>query len=275
MNDLKNIATFLKENVVLILVIIYSISFINYYLFYNSFSISIFNYVGLNDLIFFPIEYAFKIFLFVLLIETVILLIFSFFWFSKENFILLRRKEVLFYLSSNKRNRERIRKVLRKHFDESLIETKWAIVMIGIFAVAFLPYRLILFPVYLIYFIYLFESTSKEKQFGISISFAIVILVISLIFSTLYNSYSKRFEKEDYTISFKENDNLITTEKGKSTLNYLGETSTNIFLYDIESKKAKIYNKSIITEFEIQNTSTIDDYLIIAEKYGKRVLGFH
>ncbi len=93
-----------------------------------------------------------------------------------------------------------------------------------------------------------------------------------MIFTTLYNSYSKRFEKENYTISFIEENKLITTEKGKSSLNYLGETSTNIFLYDIKSKKAKIYNKSSISDFEIQNSNTIDEYIIsIKDSYSVRL----
>ncbi len=94
-----------------------------------------------------------------------------------------------------------------------------------------------------------------------------------MIITTLCSSYSKRFEKEDYTISFKENNRFITTKKGLSTLNYIGETSTSIFLYDIESKKTKIYSKSNVSDYEIQNTGSIDDYIIkIKESYPVELL---
>lgn len=272
MNELKKITAYLKDNIALILLLIYTISFTNYYIFYKSFNISIFNYVGLNDLIFFTLEYVFKILLIIVIYELIFFMIFSILWGVYEKIVLIWKKKLKLYLSSSKRNKERILNVFNKHFSKGLVNAKITIVMLGIFIIVFLPFKLITIPAYFVYFIYLLELISKEKMYGISVTFATVIIVLSMIFTTLYNSYSKRFEKENYTISFTEENKLITTEKCKSSLNYLGETSTNIFLYDIKSKKTKIYNKSSISDFEIQNSNTIDNYIIlIKDSYPARI----
>lgn len=273
MNELKKITTFLKENIALILLLIYSISFINYYIFYKSFNISIFSYIGLNDLVFFTLEYVFKILLTIIVYELIFFIIFSIFWGFYEKIVLLSNKKIKLYLNSNKRNKERILNVFNEPFSKGLTNSKLTIAMLGVFVLFFFPYKQIIIPAYFVYMIYLMELISKEKRFNISISFASVIIVLSMIITTLYNSYSKRFEKEDYTISFKEDDKVITTAKDISSLNYLGETSTNIFLYDIKDKKAKIYNKSNISNFEIQNSSTIDKHIInIKNSYPIKIL---
>lgn len=263
MNELKKITTYLKDNIALILLLVYSVSFINYYIFYKSFNISIFNYVGLNDLIFFTLEYVFKILLIIVLYELIFFTIFSIFWGFYEKIILIKKKKLKLYLNSNKRNRERILDVFNEHFSRCLINAKFTIVILGIFGMTFLPFKLVTIPAYFVYIIYLTELISKEKMYDYTVSFVSVIIILSIIFTTLYNSYSKRFEKEDYTISFSEGDTIVTTEQGKSSLNYFGETSTNIFLYDIKSKKAKIFNKSTISNFEIQNSETIDNYIVL------------
>lgn len=271
MNELKKLTSYLKDNIVLILLLVYSISFINYYIFYKSFAISIFSYVGLNDLIFFTLEYVFNILLIIVIYELLFFLIFSILWAFYEKFVLIIKKKLILYLNSNKRNRERITNVFSEHFSNGLSYSKFTIVILGIFFISFLPDKLVTIPAYFVYFIYITELISKEKMYSFSVPFASIIIVLAMIFTTLYSSYSKRFEKENYTISFKENDKLITTEKGRSLLNYLGETSTNIFLYDIKNKKSKIYNKSSISSFEIQNSETIDNYIIsIKDSYPVR-----
>lgn len=263
MNEFKKLTIFLKDNIVLILFLVYSISFINLYIFYKSFNISIFGYVGLNDLIFFTLEFVFNILIIIVIYEFIFFLIFTIFWGLYEKLVLIIKKKLKLYLKSDKRTRQRITNTFNKHFSKSLINAKFIIVTLGVFFIFFLPNKLITIPAYFVYIIYLTELISKEKMYEFSVPFASIIIVLAMIFTTLYSSYSKRFEKGNYTISFKENNRFITTKKGLSSLNHLGETSTNIFLYDIESKKAKIYNKSNITDLEIQNSETIDTYIIL------------
>ena len=273
MTDLKKIFEYIKSNIVIVLLIIYSISFINYYVFYKSFNISIFSYVGLNDLIFFPLEYAFKILLIVILCDFAVNLCFGLFWYWYERIVFLRKKKVKLYLTSDKKNRERLRNVFNEPYKKHLMNARFSLIFLGIFVIILLPNILLTFPSYFIYLIYIIELYSEEKSYNFSVSFAIAIVFISMIITTLNSSYSKRFNKDEYFISFKEDGEFITTEKGLSFLNYLGETSSCIFLYDINKRKSKVYQKSLITNIEIQNTNTIDNYILkIKELYPVRIL---
>lgn len=137
MNELKKITTFLKENIAVILLLVYSISFTNYYIYYKSFNISIFNYVGLNDLIFFTLEYVFKILLIIVIYELIFFLIFTIFWGFYEKIVLIWKKKLKLYLKSDKRNRERILNVFNEYFSKGLVSAKFTVVMIGIFLIVF------------------------------------------------------------------------------------------------------------------------------------------
>ena len=162
--------------------------------------------------------------------------------------------------------------LFEKPFKNGLAGSKFIIALIGIFFIGFLPNKLLFIPAYFVYFIYLLEIISDKKMLNISIPMVTVIIILCMIFTTLYNSYTNRFEKDEYSISFNENNEFITTEKCKSNLNYLGETSTNIFLYDIDNKVSKIYNKSKITNLEIQNTNSLDAIILkIRDSYPVKI----
>lgn len=266
MNELRKITTDLKDNIALVLLYVYTIGFINYYIFYKSFNISIFNYVGLNDLIFFTLGYVFKILLIIVVYELIFYFIFIILWGLYEKIVLIWKRKFKLYLKSDEKNRERILNVINKHFSKRLVNVKLIIVVLGIFFIRFAPFKLLAIPAYFVYLFYVLVLILKEKIYGFLVTLSAVIIGLLMIFNTLYNSYSKRFEKDNYTISFIEENKLITTEKGISSLNYLGETSTNIFLYDIKSKKAKIFNKSSISGLEIQNTGFIDESIIRIKK---------
>jgi hypothetical protein len=113
----------------------------------------------------------------------------------------------------------------------------------------------------MIYFIYYTEKVSTIKTPKLMLSMVSVIIIISTIVTTLVNSYNKRFEKDEYIISFNENSTFISTDTKVSCYNYLGETSTNIFLYDIENKESKIFFKDNISNIQIKNNNEIDEYL--------------
>lgn len=97
-------------------------------------------------------------------------------------------------------------------------------------------------------------------EFTLTMSTAIII--ISTIVTTLVNSYNKRSEKDDFVISFYENSKFISTDTKISCYNYLGETSSNIFLYDIENKESKVYYKDNISDIKIKNTNEIDKIIL-------------
>jgi len=273
MDELKKIFRFFtKENISITLLIIYSVSFVNYYLYYKSFSISVFNYLTITDLVYFTLEYVFQIMLIILMYEISFFIVFTIFWTIYERIVLIIRKRFFYYLRLNKKQKARITDLFEKPFKIGLASSKMIIALIGIFFIGFLPNKILFIPAYFLYFIYLTEILSDKKMLNISIPMATVTIILCMLFTTLYNSYTNRFEKDEYSISFNENNEFITTEKYKSTLNYLGETSTNIFLYDIEDKVSRIFSKSKITNLKIQNTNNLDMYIIkIRDSYPVKI----
>ncbi|WP_188050789.1 hypothetical protein [Flavobacterium sp. GP15] len=257
--DKNKIFQVLKENITIVALVIYGVTFLNYYIYYNSFQISIFNYIGLNDMIFFFLEYIFKILSCIIITE---ILLFSVYVFLHNIFANIRltstKKRRKYFKNLNENNRKRISNVIENSFSESLILFKLTIITLSIFGLAFLPFKTILIPAYFIYLIYLLEKIQKERDYQILTYFGGALVFISLLITTFINSYDKRFEKDDSNISFYENTTFVTTNKDVSCYNYLGETSTHIFLYDIEKKNSKIYNKNNLSDITIKNSNIID-----------------
>ena len=262
MNKINRISNFLKNNLTIILFVIYAISFVNYFIYYKSFNISIFNYLSISDLLFFALEHFLKIILAIFLFEILFFIVYSCIFTVYQIVVLKWKKKLLFYMKS-KKNRERINNLFNTSFDDGLIGGKFIVMILGIFAIGLLPFQSIIIPAYFVYFLYLLESHSEEKRFDISIPITLFIVFVIMLFSTTHQAYIKRFYKDDFLVSLIENDSVITTDTKTSTLNYLGETSTNIFFYDINSKKARIVFKSNIRNLEIQNNETLDNYIIV------------
>jgi hypothetical protein len=261
--DKNEFIAFFKENIALLLLGLYTLSFVNYYLYYKSFEISIFNYVGINDLLFFSLEYIFKIILLIFISEVILFIIYAVFFGIYEKFIIfIIKKKGMLYLSSKKENKERIKKLFEKKFSNSLKVFKITIVFLSMFTIPFFSYKLILYPTILVYMIYHLERISQEKLTYLMLSASSIIIIFFSIITTLVNAYNKRFEKDDYIISFNEDKNFISTDTKISCYNYLGETSSNIFLYDIENKESKIYFKDKISDLKIKNSVNIDNSII-------------
>ena len=200
----------------------------------------------------------FLIFIAEIILFIIFALIFGFY--EKITIHFVKKKSKL-YLNANKANRERIQDVFNKYFDTYLTDFKFTVLILSIFVLPFMSNLLILFPTFLIYFIYYTEKVSTIKTPKLMLSMVSVIIIISTIVTTLVNSYNKRFEKDEYIISFNENSTFISTDTKVSCYNYLGETSTNIFLYDIENKESKIFFKDNISNIQIKNNNEIDEYL--------------
>lgn len=257
---------YLKSNITLILLFVYSISFINYFIYYKSFNIPIFSYIGLNDLIFFCFEYVLQIIFIIIIWEFILSMLFALIYILYEKGLLLSRKKFKLYMISSKKNKERINTILNKNYYKFEIDFKLTIIIFGIFIIAFIPYKLLILPAYFIYFIYIFDIAIKDKTHNLSFTFAIATIIFFMITTTLFSSYNKRYKKDNYVISFQEDSRYITTDKKNGYLNYLGETSTNIFLYDIKNKTSKIYSKSNLTNIEIKNTNEIDKFILNLKK---------
>lgn len=260
----NNFISFFKENITLILVALYSLSFINYYIYYKGFDISIFNYTGLNDLLFFSLEYIFNIILLIFICEVLLFMIFSIIYSLYEKFVIfIVKKKGKLYLLSHNRTKKRIENIFNNRFSNSLLNFRFTIILLSLFIIGFFPNKLIVIPTYFVYFVYYLEKIAKEKFLSsFTLIGACVIIIISTLISTLVNSYNKRFEKDDYIISFYEDSKFISTDTKVSCYNYLGETSSNIFLYDIETKESKIVYKENITDVKIKTKNNIDKYIL-------------
>jgi hypothetical protein len=249
----------IKENITIVALAIYGITFLNYYIYYNSFQISIFNYIGLNDMIFFFLEYIFKILSCIIITEILLFIIYVF---LHDIFVKIRlnstKRRRKYYKNLNENNTKRLTKTIENGFSKSLIQFKLTIITLSLFGLAFLPFKTLLIPTYFIYLFFLLEKIQKERDYELLTYFGGAMVFISLLITTFINSYDKRFEKDNSNISFYENNIFITTNKDLSCYNYLGETSTYIFLYDIEKKKSKIYNKNNLTDITIKNSNVID-----------------
>ena len=258
-NNLSQSLNFFKENLTLIIIGIYSISFANYYLFYSSFNINILSYVGINDLLFFTLEHFFKILIIFILIEFFLFIIFAIFFTFWRNYILIKRKGML-YLQSTKRNRKRLIGVFDKKLDGGYRDFRVSMAFILLFCVAFVPNKLLIMPTIMVYIFYSLGRYVKDKDItDFTLTFSISIVTLFLILNTLYNIYSKRFIKDEFEISFYDNDKFISTEKKLMTYNYLGETSTHIFIYDLKLKKSRIIFKEAMTNYIVNSNNDIDN----------------
>lgn len=262
-----NFISFFKDNITLILLGLYSLSFVNYYVYYKSFDISIFNYIGLNDMLFFSLEYIFKIIGFIFLSEAVLYIIYTWIFIIYEKIVVfIFKRKGIFYLKSSKENRERIGKIFHKKFKKTILGFKFLVLIVAIFASISLPNKLVIYPILMICLVYYLNKLTEEGMPEFLFVMSIAIIIISTLVTTLVNSYNKRFEKDDYIISFNENSNHISTDKNVSCYNYLGETSSHIFLYDIEKKESKIYFKESVSELIIKNQNDIDKYILMIKE---------
>lgn len=257
MQDIRYFYDFLKNNISITIIVVYAISFINYYIYYYSFGIPIFNYVEITDLLFFFFEYLIQILLVIFLVEMVLFITHAvYFRIIHELIPLYRRKKLGVYIKASKRNRERFLKVFEKEIDDHLRGFKLTILLLSVFVLPSLPHKLVLFPTYFIYFLYILNQYDRESFRKLTAYIVLLIVFVSLIISSLYNGLSKRYYKDNYIISFKEGNALISTDKDISCLNYLGETSKNIFLYDVNSRKARIFSKENISDLQIDNSDS-------------------
>ncbi|RMZ60084.1 hypothetical protein D1632_10875 [Chryseobacterium nematophagum] len=271
-NGLSQILQSFKENITLIVIGIYSVSFMNYYLFYESFNINILNYIGLNELLFFTLEYFFNILISLIVIEICFLTI-SLFLLAIHQYCNLLIRTPRLYLTSNKQNRKRLKSVFLKKFSHR--QNNFRIIMIFIFIIAifitifhmpnfftFIANLVIFAPLFGIYFFYSFQRFIDDKKSRKHLAIiAIFIVIISSLLNSFYNVYNKKFEKDEFEISFYNNAKFISTERRLLAYNYLGETSTHIFIYDLKKKESKVIFKENINEINIKSTNTID-YII-------------
>lgn len=266
MNEFKKVAIFTKEHIALIGILLNTIGFLNYYLYYKSFDIEIFTYIGLTDILFYTLEYILKIILIILIYEFLVMVIFTFLCEIFKYMKILYRRKTIFYFSRKKKDKERIQDIFYKNYNDNLTSFKFLMLLAGIFVLAAFPFKMTTIPAYFFYMIYLIEISAKERMYKISVSLLVFILFFSTSFNTLIISYNKRFFKDNTEVSFVENGEKISTNGHMYCYNYLGETSAYIFLYDIDTKTARIASKNNISDIQVKNGNKIDYFITKLKK---------
>ncbi|MCS3529195.1 hypothetical protein [Chryseobacterium sp. JUb7] len=267
----------LGSNLSIILIALCSLTSINYFIYYQSFNISIFSYITINDLLFNSLELIFIIFSIIFIIEIFLFTIAVGIYNLYEKILLIKRKETIRYYRQNENYKRKIEKVFEKDFYLRVNQFKLGISFICMFLVILAPYRYIFIPSVIIYFLYRllkFNKDDKGKMWKFFSYFSIIILTISSLINTIDNIYLKKNFKDNFIIEFKENEIYYSTKQTRSNLNYLGETSSHLFLYDLDSQNSLIFFKENIIQYKIENRNKRLSILDRAINFiGRNVIG--
>jgi len=248
-----NILKIFKENLSVILISIYLISFTNFFIFYKSFNIPIFSYININDFLFYTLEYVFLVFSTIIVVNSVLLIVYTILFILYEKTTLLIRKKYFYY-----KNNKHIKYLFNKKFKEYYPNFVMTILFVGIFLIGFLPSKSITLPAFFIYIMYILNKyDNDQKMINFFIAFVYVIIFISTFISNLFDTIDKRIHKDDSNLMIVYENSFYLTNKESGCINYLGETSTNIFLYDIENKKSIILFKDKVESININNENYI------------------
>lgn len=250
MDWLNKSIDFVKSNFNVLLIVVYIISYANYYIYYGNFNIDIVSYISLTDLLFYPLKLALGIFFAIIIIDLVLSFAFTFtsiFVWRPYMTLILKTKR---FSMRSEESRRRLRKIRHNYTNEN--DFKEFLAFIGSIACMFLKFDIviILFPSLIVYMALLLGH--DEKGYHVTTTMAIIVLLGTMLITSVYGVYDKRYLKDDYSISFIENNTRISTDEESSTINYLGQSSDYIFLYDIEKKTSLIYSKSNISDIRIK-----------------------
>ncbi len=266
MTQLNNYLNFLKNNLTLSITLIYIVSFINYFIYYSSFDIPISNYIELTDLLFFFFDYVIQILLIIFFAEITLFIIHSFYFKIFHIYLpLIVNGKILSFLGSNKHNKKRYLKILEINFGNNLWKFKMAILIFSMFFISKYPLKLIIIPSLFFYSFYLLNQIDRKKTQNLTLYLCSLTVIIGLALTTINNLINKRFNKDETAISFMEGEQIISTNKQNSNLNYLGETSKYLFIFDIKTKTTKIFPKESITNLQIENSHNL------LERFGKLI----
>lgn len=268
MNWLNNSIKFIKVNFNVLLISIYVISYTNYFIYYGSFNIDIISYVSLTDLLFYPLKLALGIFFTIILTEIILYNAFIFISIMIWSPYITIKFRFNRYLRRKKELRTRLKKNYYYKYNVHESDFKVFFAFIGFFACIFLKFdiKIILLPSLMVYIALL--ASFREKEYYTVTFIAIIVLLSTMFTTSILGVYKKRYVKDDFSISFIENNTSISTEKESSSINYLGQTSNYIFLYDIENGTSLIYSKSNISNIRIKENET---YRIVLDFLRERI----
>lgn len=255
-----------KNNLPIILIIVYSMGFAYLNRYFSRFDIAIENYINLTDILFFTVTTLFKLSVFFLIVELIVgficlALLNGYFMFKhRKNLLKISRKSV---------NKQKLRERYNSLIIDSAVERNLYATMIVayvILAVAMFfytkEYLLVVsltLPLMIVKQFYPKSNpiknseieTKEKKKKSILYLFGFTFATL-FCFAVLGNRTGNNVKKAStYTkpIEFYEDTTFYSTIS--TEYQYIGETSSYIFLYDRTTKKSRIFNKQSITSIGI------------------------
>jgi len=264
-----------KTNVPIVLIVFYSLGYVYLNRYYDRFNISIENYINLTDIIFVTIKSLISLSLIYLVVEICLFIV------SRSILKITYRLMV---------NRETIKRAKKKNIHDRyyslVIESQtnglsiFVLIIGSLVLLYFLDDKFIIFSLFFpfliikIYQIYHFENDKERKEIG---QWTLIVLYIVLLFSFgIWGHLDGDFTKESKStsfIEFYENQEVYNTKV--DSLNYIGETSSYLFLYDKKNRTSLIFNKGNISNFKVKDiTLTSEEKKEMIKKGNKDIDDF-
>lgn len=251
---MRKIVEIFKSEISLILVLIYSLGYSYLFVYYKLLGIPIEYYVNITDILFKAIEILLQIVLLYLLqamlLSSVAMFVLRIYYSRILNFRLWKRK---------------IKKEVYKRYSNTILERSkennielvvfFLYVLLGAF-LFYIPddFRsfdivYILFLIVRMYFLtHKIEVKEPNKFRELLVGGFVVFLLLSFIVSAQFRSVAVKNGNISKIIEFKDNGKLISTSN--SNINYIGESSTYIFLYDKTTRESLIFSKQKVEELK-------------------------
>ena|SRR5690554_2729957 len=264
-----------KTNIPVILMVFYSLGYVYLNRYYDRFNISIENYVNLTDILFVTLKSLISLLLTYLVVEICLYLV--------SRSIL----KIIFPLIIN---REKIKRAKNKNLYDRyyylVIESQIKglsifVLILGTFVLLYFieePFIIfsLFFPFLIIklYQIYNFENNKERKEIG---QVTLIMLYIILLFSFgiwgHLDGNSTKVSNSNSFIEFYENQDSYNTNL--DSLNYIGETSSYLFIYDKINRTSLIFNKGNISNFKVKDiTLTSEEKKEMIKQGNKEIDAF-
>ncbi len=241
-----------KTNIPVIILVFYSLGYIYLNRFYSRFDISIENYINLTDIIFVTIVNLVKLAIFFLFIEFVLVLI------SRFVLKLLYSKKLNPKSDPRLRNQEIYDRYYNLVVYKQINGVSFFILLLGLFIPLLIEidfsYLILFLPFFIIKTHQITNYENKEEKNRMLQYLGLIMYFLLMICFAIWGHYDGNNVKtsdSQKNIEFRENKILYNT--ATDSLNFIGETSSYLFIYDKHKRKTLVLNKQKISDFKIKD----------------------
>lgn len=260
----------LKSNFTLITLIFYVLGYAYLGTYYFQFDILIVNYLNLLDIFFTTVNW------FLVLLFVYVLIQFGLYFIGlimlELIFNLTFEKKILNRLKKNSRVERYIEYRKNKYHSDNSKGITFFLLIITMFIVVYFengtPYIITLFAPFFVIKLYhiipkelKIQQTRKNHFFLVMLTF---VLTICFIYWGAVDGTNSKESLGGKQLQFREANVLYNTKS--DSLNYIGETSSYIFLYQTKNRETLIFNKSEITNFKTKDLSQTKSEKIAQQK---------